>query len=80
METLITSILEILSFLVISYFIFYKSWLKELGKEVAKLSTIEDLTRTEEIVKKEFNELRDVLPTKIELIENECRQVLSPES
>ena len=39
-----------------SYFVFYKSWLKSLGNEVAKLSTREQLTELEEIIKKDFNE------------------------
>jgi len=47
--------IEILAILVVSYFLFYKSWVKELGKQVAKLSTIEQLTKLEEGVKKDFN-------------------------
>ena len=49
--------IELGGFLVCSYLLFYKSWLKSMGKEIAKLSTIEDLTRIEQSVKKEFNEI-----------------------
>jgi hypothetical protein len=41
-------------FLVASYFLFYKSWLKELGKETAKLLTIEKMTELQENVKRGF--------------------------
>lgn len=49
-------IIEILGFLVLSYFLFYKSWLKSLGIEMAKLITRKDLVLIEENVKKDFNE------------------------
>tara|TARA_R110002050_G_scaffold82066_1_gene175694 strand:+ start:1056 stop:1778 length:723 start_codon:yes stop_codon:yes gene_type:complete len=56
LETIVKIIVELVLFLIASYFIFYKSWLKSLGKEIAKLSTAEDLTRIEETVKKDFKE------------------------
>ena len=57
--------IEVLLFLIASYFIFYKSWLKELGKEVAKLSTVEQLTLLKEEVKKDFNEKIETYKTKL---------------
>ncbi|MFC0428924.1 hypothetical protein [Chryseobacterium scophthalmum] len=45
----------VLLFLVASYFIFYKSWLKALGNEVAKLVTVKDLTKIQENIKLDFN-------------------------
>lgn len=55
-ESIIDIIIKVTLFLCVSYFIFYKAWLKALGKEVAKLSTVEKLTQLEESVKKDFNE------------------------
>lgn len=55
-EYIIEIITAVILFLIASYFIFYKAWLKALGNEVAKLSTVEELTNLEENVKKEFNE------------------------
>ena len=55
-ESIIDIIIKVALFLCASYFIFYKAWLKALGKEVAKLSTVEKLTQLEESVKKDFNE------------------------
>lgn len=49
-------IIEVVLFLIASYFIFYKSWLTALGSEVAKLSTIAEQTRLTESVKEEFNQ------------------------
>jgi hypothetical protein len=57
--------IEVLLFLIASYFIFYKSWLKELGKEVAKLSTVEQLTQLKEAVKKDFNEKIETYKTQL---------------
>lgn len=48
--------IEVFLFLATSYFIFYKSLLSALGRELAKLSTIQELTKLKEEVKKEFNE------------------------
>lgn len=72
-------LIKVALFLVASYFIFYKSWLKSLGNEVAKLSTREQLTELEEKVKKDFNEklesykskLNEDLALKIEPIKSE---------
>ena len=55
MEKIIEIGAELILFLVASYFIFYKAWLKSLGTEVAKLSTAEDLTKIQETVKSDFN-------------------------
>jgi len=58
-------IIEVLLFLISSYYLFYKSWLTALGKEVAKLSTIEELTKLTESVKKEFNEKIETYKSKL---------------
>jgi hypothetical protein len=78
-ETIIRIIIELVLFLIASYFIFYKFWLKSLGKEIAKLSTVEDLTRIEETVKNDFKEniesykskLNEEIQTKIEPLKAE---------
>ena len=59
-------IIKMLLFLSASYFIFYKSWLKALGNEVAKLSTREQLTELEEKVKKDFNEKLESYKNKLQ--------------
>lgn len=48
--------IEVILFLIASYFLFYKSWLTSLGREVAKLSTVKQLTEITEEVKKDFTE------------------------
>lgn len=58
-------IIKVALFLITSYFIFYRSWLKSLGNEVAKLSTREQLTELEEKVKKDFNEKLEVYKSKL---------------
>lgn len=65
-DRIIDICIELGGFLVLSYLLFYKSWLKSMGKEIAKLSTIEDLTRIEQSVKKEFNEKLESLRAKLE--------------
>lgn len=67
-KDIIILIIEIVSFISISYFIFYKSWLAALGKEIAKLSTIEELTKLEQGVKKDFSE--ELEKFKVRLNEN----------
>lgn len=52
---LIKLTIEVLLFLCLSYLIFYKSWLKSLGTEIAKLVTVKDLTTAQESIKSEFN-------------------------
>jgi len=72
-------IMKIITFCTVSYFIFYKSWLKSLGNEMAKLITREQLTKMEEDVKKNFNEqlesykskLNEELSLKIEPLKSE---------
>jgi len=81
-DNILELIVEIVLFLVASYFIFYKSWLKSLGKEVAKLTTAEDLNKTTEGVKKNFNEslesykskLNEELSSKIEPLKAELNK------
>ena len=63
-------LIELVLFLIASYFIFYKAWLIQLGKQLAKLVTIEKLTVLEQNVKKDFNE-------KIESYKNELNKELS---
>ncbi|MCS7472528.1 hypothetical protein [Myroides odoratimimus] len=78
-EQFIQIIVEVILFLIVSYFLFYNSWLKQLGKETAKLSTAEELTRLTENVKKDFHEqiesykskLNEELTLKIEPIKSE---------
>jgi len=82
METIIKIVIEVITFLVASYFIFYKSWLKSLGKEVATLVTVEKFTQLKESVKKDFNEslesykskLNEGLSLKIEPIKAELNK------
>lgn len=64
-EKILQILVEVVLFLVSSYFIFYKSWLKSLGREIAKLSTIEQLTRLSENVKKDFNEKIETYKSKL---------------
>lgn len=78
-EQIIQIVVEVIIFLLASYFIFYKSWLTALGNEVAKLSTIKQLTKLSESVKKDFNEqienyknkLNEELTLKIEPLKSE---------
>lgn len=65
MEDIITVAIEVVLFLVASYFIFYKSWLKSFGNEVAKLSTAEDMTKITESVKKDFSESLESYKSKL---------------
>lgn len=79
MELIIQILLELLLCLITSYLIFYKSWLKSTGNELAKLLTIEKFTFLKESVKKDFNEslesykakLSEELSLKIEPIKAE---------
>jgi len=64
-EKIVEIIIEVALFLIASYFIFYKSWLNSLGKEIAKLSTIEQLTKLTESVKKDFNEKIEAYKSKL---------------
>lgn len=78
-EQIIQILVELTLFLIASYFLFYKSWLTELGKEVAKLSTVEELTRLTETVRKDFqvqmeqykSKLSEELTLKIEPVKSE---------
>lgn len=78
-DSIMQIVIEVILFLLASYLLFYKSWLKSLGREFAKLSTIESLTKLTEGVKKEFNEkiedyksrLSEELTLKIEPLKSE---------
>ncbi|ACD91286.1 hypothetical protein Clim_2263 [Chlorobium limicola DSM 245] len=78
-EQLFEIAIEVVIFLIASYFIFYKAWLTALGSEVAKLSTIEQLTQLTENVKNDFSKqieeykskLSEELTLKIEPIKSE---------
>jgi len=48
-------ILQVIAFLIISYFIFYKSFLDKLGEKTAELATSKQLTESIEEVKEKFN-------------------------
>jgi hypothetical protein len=61
MNVILELLTSTLVFLVISYFVFYKSWLKAMGNKIAKLSTIQDLTRIEQSVKEDFNNKLELL-------------------
>lgn len=54
MSTIVEILISAILFLVASYFVFYKVFLKALGKETAKLVTVEDYTRLQEQVKTTF--------------------------
>ncbi|MCK8143320.1 hypothetical protein MW871_15935 [Flavobacterium sp. I-SCBP12n] len=64
-EKIIEIVIEVILFLVASYFIFYKSWLTSLGNEIAKLSTIEELTKLTENVKADFSEKMETYKSKL---------------
>jgi len=70
LNIIIQILIEVILFLLASYFIFYKSWLTSLGRETAKLSTAEELTRLTESVKEDFN-------IKIELYKNKLSEELT---
>lgn len=56
MDKVIEISIELILFLIASYFLFYKSYLKALGNKIAELETKEQLTSMEENVKNEFRE------------------------
>ena len=72
-------LVQLILFLISSYLIFYKNWLKSLGAEFAKLATIKDLTEIQENIKSELNikleehkiKLNENLALKIEPIKSE---------
>jgi len=51
-EQILQTILELIGFLTISYFIFYKKYVEELGKQMAELTVIKQKTLAIENVKK----------------------------
>lgn len=79
MENVIEILVEVFLFLIASYFIFYRSWLNALGREVAKLSTTKELTLITEGVKIDFKEklenykssLNELLSKNIESMKSE---------
>lgn len=54
MEMTIEIVVEVVLFLIASYFLFYKNFLTELGKQNAQLATIEEKTKKIEEVKQTF--------------------------
>jgi hypothetical protein len=68
METTIHIGIDVILFLIASYFLFYKSFLKELGKQNAQLTTIEEKTKKIEEVKQAFT--KDLEEIKAELQKN----------
>lgn len=58
-------LVEIISFLLVSYFLFYRSFMKSLGNETAKLITRKDLISIEENVKRDFNEKLEELKSSL---------------
>lgn len=56
METTIQIAIDVILFLIASYFLFYRSFLKELGKQNAQLTSIEEKTKKIEGVKREFTQ------------------------
>lgn len=54
MEKTIEIFIEVLLFLIASYFIFYQAFLKKIGQKVAELVTEKQLTEIRETVKSEF--------------------------
>lgn len=70
MDEYLKMLIEVVLFIIASYVIFYKSWLKALGNEVAKLVTVKQLTEITEDVKNSFNE-------KIELYKNKLNEELA---
>lgn len=74
-EKIAEIIIEVVIILGAFYFLFFKSWLKALGREVAKLSTIEQLTRLTEGVKKNFNEEMEAYKSKLN---EELNQKIEP--
>lgn len=49
-------VIDVLAFIIVSYFLFYKNYVKELGKKIAELTTIADKTQIVETVRKQFND------------------------
>lgn len=65
MSTIAAIIISAILFLVASYFVFYKGFLKVLGKETAKLITVEDYTRLQEQVKSTFAQQMEELKAEL---------------
>ncbi len=55
-EKIISWLIQLAFFLLASYLFFYKSFLKYMGKQMAELATIDQLTSAQEIIKKDFKE------------------------
>lgn len=79
MEIAIEIIIEVILFLIASYFLFYKSFLKEIGKQQAKIVTAKELTSIEENVKQDFrtqiedykSKISEQLTSKVETLKAE---------
>jgi hypothetical protein len=66
-EQILQTILELIGFLTISYFIFYKKYVEELGKQMAELTVIKQKTLDIENVKKTFNQELEIFKKNIQL-------------
>lgn len=66
-EQIIHILIEAAIFLIASYFIFYKKYIEELGKQTAELTLIRQKTFDVESVKKTFNEELEIFKKQIQL-------------
>ncbi|WP_398452192.1 hypothetical protein AB3466_14040 [Sphingobacterium thalpophilum] len=79
MEKIIEILVLLVAFAITSYLLFYKSWLKELGKKYADLATAQEITELQENVKHDFkvnleeykNRLNEELSLKLEPFRSE---------
>lgn len=65
MSIIIEILISAILFLAASYLIFYKKFLTALGKETAKLITVEEYTRLQEDVKSSFAQQLEVLKAEL---------------
>lgn len=81
-EFFIKLVIEVISIFGIFYLVFYKSFLKELGKQKAKILSSEELTTIQENVKQDFrtqieivkSNLFENLSTKIESLKSDLQR------
>ena len=81
-EFFIKLVIEVISILGLFYLVFYKSFLKELGKQKAKILSSEELTTIQENVKQDFrtqieivkSNLFENLSTKIESLKSDLQR------
>lgn len=67
MEQIINSGIQLILFLIVSYFIFYKKYLEELGKQAAQLTLIKEKTLEIETIKSAFNEQLESFKKQIQI-------------